>query len=126
MGLCPFSPPKRLPPSFLRLRALRFRAAGSLRSLFSPSSPTARAAPGSSEALLRINEGESEVDDTTTRQAETIERADIYQRITDRIAAAIEAGAGEWRMPWHPGADGVAPVLSVNAATRQRASHTGA
>ena len=28
-------------------------------------------------------------------------RADIYQRITDSIAAAIEKGAGEWRMPWH-------------------------
>lgn len=44
-------------------------------------------------------------------------RADIYQRITDRIAAAIEAGAGEWRMPWHPGADGAAPGLPVNAVT---------
>jgi antirestriction protein ArdC len=54
---------------------------------------------------------------TTSRQAEATERADIYQRITDRIAAAIEAGAGEWRMPWHPGADGAAPVLPVNAAT---------
>ena len=55
--------------------------------------------------------------DTTTRRAETEGRADIYQRITDRIAAAIEAGAGEWRMPWHPGADGMAPTLPVNAAT---------
>ena len=56
-------------------------------------------------------------DSTTTRQAETIERADIYQRITDRIAAAIKAGAGEWRMPWYPGADGAAPRLPVNAVT---------
>jgi len=44
-------------------------------------------------------------------------RADIYQRITDRIAAAIEAGAGKWQMPWYPGADGAAPRLPVNAAT---------
>ncbi len=44
-------------------------------------------------------------------------RADIYQRITDRIAAAIKAGAGKWQMPWHPGADGAAPRLPVNAAT---------
>ena len=44
-------------------------------------------------------------------------RADIYQRITDRIAAAIEAGAGTWQMPWHPGADGAAPRLPANAAT---------
>ncbi len=43
--------------------------------------------------------------------------ADIYQRITDRIAAAIEAGAGKWQMPWHSGADGAAPRLPVNAAT---------
>ena len=56
--------------------------------------------------------------DTSTNisRAET-DRADIYQRITDQIAAAIEAGAGKWRMPWHPGADGAAPVQPVNAAT---------
>ena len=31
--------------------------------------------------------------------------SDIYQRITDRIVAAIEAdgGAGKWRMPWNKG-----------------------
>ena len=44
-------------------------------------------------------------------------RADIYQRITDRIAAAIETGASTWQMPWHPGADGAAPRLPVDAAT---------
>ena len=54
---------------------------------------------------------------TTTGQTEAAERADIYQRITDQIAAAIEAGAGTWQMPWHPGADGAAPVLPTNAAT---------
>jgi len=32
-------------------------------------------------------------------------RADIYQRITDRIAAAIEAGAGRWQMPPRRGRD---------------------
>ncbi len=52
-----------------------------------------------------------------TQRTRTETRADIYQRITDRIAAAIEAGAGAWRMPWHPGADGVAPLLPVNAAS---------
>ena len=54
---------------------------------------------------------------TTTGRIEATERADIYQRITDQIAAAIEAGAGTWQMPWHPGADGAAPVLPTNAAT---------
>lgn len=29
------------------------------------------------------------------------ERTDIYTRVTNEIVAAIEAGAGEWRMPWH-------------------------
>ena len=55
--------------------------------------------------------------DTTNHRDGTESRADIYQRITDRIAAAIEAGAGKWQMPWHPGADGAALVLPVNAAT---------
>jgi len=54
---------------------------------------------------------------TPTQAVAEDSRANIYQRITDRIAAAIEAGAGEWRMPWHPGADGAAPVLPVNAVT---------
>ncbi len=49
--------------------------------------------------------------------AEEENRADIYERITDRIAAAIEAGAGTWQMPWHLGADGAAPRLPANAVT---------
>ena len=44
-------------------------------------------------------------------------QVDIYQRITDRIAAAIEAGAGKWQMPWHSGTDGAVQCLPVNAAT---------
>jgi antirestriction protein ArdC len=36
-------------------------------------------------------------------------RADIYQTVTDSIIAAITAGAGEWRMPWHR-SGGVQPV----------------
>ena len=31
----------------------------------------------------------------------TQDRADVYTRITAEIVAAIEAGAGEFRMPWH-------------------------
>ena len=55
--------------------------------------------------------------ETTTKATEAESRADIYQRITDRIVEAIEAGAGEWRMPWHSGANGSAPVLPINAAS---------
>jgi antirestriction protein ArdC len=38
-----------------------------------------------------------------------VARADIYQTVTDQIIAAIEAGAGEWQMPWHR-AGGVQPI----------------
>lgn len=38
------------------------------------------------------------------------ERFDIHQHLTDRIVAAIEAGAGHWQMPWHRGSAGRAPV----------------
>ena len=41
---------------------------------------------------------------------------DVYQRITDQIAAQIEAGAGKWRMPWH---SAEARGLPVNAASRK-------
>jgi len=47
-------------------------------------------------------------------------RADIYQRITDQIVAALEAGsaAGGWRMPWHASTAGDGPsARPVNAAT---------
>ncbi len=55
--------------------------------------------------------------DTINRRAESEGRTDIHQRITDQIAAAIEAGAGKWRMLWHHGANGAAPMLPVNAVT---------
>lgn len=38
------------------------------------------------------------------------ERLDIHQHLTDCIVAAIEAGAGQWQMPWHRGSGGRAPV----------------
>lgn len=40
--------------------------------------------------------------------------SNIYQTITDSIVRQIEAGAGEFKMPWHRGA---ASGLPVNAAT---------
>lgn len=37
--------------------------------------------------------------------------ADVYARVTEAIIAAIEAGAGTWRMPWHhSGADVTRPT----------------
>lgn len=44
-------------------------------------------------------------------------RADVYTRITDQIAAAVEAGAGACRMPWHH--DGQSTSRPVNLASRR-------
>jgi antirestriction protein ArdC len=33
--------------------------------------------------------------------AQQTNRIDVHQQVTDRIISAIEAGAGEFRMPWH-------------------------
>lgn len=46
------------------------------------------------------------------------ERADVYCRITAEIVAAIEAGAGDWRMPWHH--DGSAISRPQNVGSRRR------
>ncbi len=43
-------------------------------------------------------------------------RHDIYQTITAELAAAIDAGAGEWRMPWHH--DGGTVMRPTSAAGR--------
>lgn len=43
---------------------------------------------------------------------------DIYTQITDTIIAAIEAGAGQWDMPWHR--QGVTHTRPVNAFTGKR------
>ncbi len=41
----------------------------------------------------------------------TKERTDIYQRITDQIAEAIERGAGTYKMPWHTSGEfGFSPI----------------
>jgi antirestriction protein ArdC len=47
----------------------------------------------------------------------TEQRADVYTRITDQIVAAIEAGAGKCRMPWHH--DGQAPSRPINLASNK-------
>ena len=28
-------------------------------------------------------------------------KRDVHQHVTDHIISVIEAGAGDWRMPWH-------------------------
>jgi antirestriction protein ArdC len=43
------------------------------------------------------------------------QRTDVYSRITNSIIAAIEAGADEWKMPWHH--DGAVAARPTNVAT---------
>ncbi|TCU04836.1 uncharacterized protein DUF1738 [Rhizobium sullae] len=50
---------------------------------------------------------------TTDRNHQT--PTDIYERVTSQIIAAIEAGAGDYRMPWHH--DGAAITTPVNVAS---------
>jgi antirestriction protein ArdC len=45
------------------------------------------------------------------------QRADVYARITGEIVAAIEAGAGKWKMPWHH--DGSATSRPINLASKK-------
>jgi antirestriction protein ArdC len=40
-------------------------------------------------------------------------RADVYTRVTADIIAAIEAGTGEWRMPWHHDGSSIARPRNV-------------
>ena len=41
------------------------------------------------------------------------ERFDIHQHITDQIVAAIERGAGEFRLPWHRSAGNIMRPVNV-------------
>lgn len=46
-------------------------------------------------------------------------RHDIYATVTDQLVAAIEAGAGSWRMPWHHSG---APVMRPTSVAGRRYS----
>lgn len=44
-------------------------------------------------------------------------RVDVHEAVTQKIVAAIEAGAGEFQMPWHR--PGIALTIPKNAATEK-------
>eukprot|EP01042_Synura_sphagnicola_P025368 gene25368-32567_t len=46
-------------------------------------------------------------------------RHDIYATVTAQLVAAIEAGAGNWRMPWHHAG---APVMRPTSVAGRRYS----
>ena len=48
------------------------------------------------------------------------ERFDIHQHITDQIVAAIERGAGEFRLPWHRSAGNI-----MRPVTRSKKAYRG-
>lgn len=47
-------------------------------------------------------------------------RADIHTRITAEIVAAIEAGAGQWTMPWHHDGSAISRPTNVGSERRYR------
>lgn len=47
-------------------------------------------------------------------------RADIYTRITNEIITAIEAGAGDWKMPWHHDGSSIARPINIASAKNYR------
>ena len=47
----------------------------------------------------------------------TTEKKDIFERVTDQIVAAIEAGAGSYRMPWNT--NGGLASSPINAVSRK-------
>ena len=47
--------------------------------------------------------------------APSTDRVDVYARITSQIIAAIEAGAGSWRTPWHH--DGASTSRPTNVSS---------
>lgn len=51
-------------------------------------------------------------------------RADIYSRITEEILAAINAGAGEWRMPWHHDGSSVTRPVNIISGKSYRGVNT--
>ncbi|MBF6570518.1 MAG: DUF1738 domain-containing protein [Candidatus Binataceae bacterium] len=53
---------------------------------------------------------------TQTDEKQT-EKQDVYERVTAQIIAAIEAGVGTWRMPWHTSGD--AAFSPINAISRK-------
>jgi len=50
----------------------------------------------------------------------TQDRTDVYTRITAEIIAAIEAGAGEFKMPWHHAGTSIARPTNVASGKNYR------
>lgn len=47
-------------------------------------------------------------------------KLDVHQAVTDQIIAAIEAGAGEWQMPWHRTGEGLNRPVNIDTGNHYR------
>lgn len=54
---------------------------------------------------------------TAGRKASTVQQADLYQQVTDKIITALESGVLPWRRPWRRGQKDCCLRLPVNAVT---------
>jgi len=50
----------------------------------------------------------------------TTQRTDVYTQVTDNIIAAIEAGAGQWQMPWHRSGEGLNRPVNIDTSNAYR------
>ncbi|RWJ39797.1 MAG: DUF1738 domain-containing protein [Mesorhizobium sp.] len=54
----------------------------------------------------------------------SVQRADVYSRVTAEIIAAIEQGAGEWRAPWFHNGTSIARPTNIASGKRYRGINT--
>lgn len=47
-------------------------------------------------------------------------RRDVHQQVTDSIVEAIEAGAGDWQMPWHRSGEGLNRPVNIESRNPYR------
>jgi hypothetical protein len=60
----------------------------------------------------------------TRETAKKSERYDIHQHITDQIIAAIENGAGEFRLPWHRSVGNIMRPVNIASKNAYRSVNT--
>lgn len=52
-----------------------------------------------------------------------MDRKELYAAVTAQVVAQIEAGAGQWRMPWHAIADAGEPVNALTGKAYRGGNH---
>ena len=78
-----------------------------------------RSVEGAREARA-AGRGDSPMSSTSA----SVQRADVYSRVTAEIIAAIEQGAGKWRAPWFHNGSSIARPTNVSSGKRYRGINT--